>query len=60
MIRWIIGILVVMVLAAVIGADCLTCGQGASIRRNIRELLNSRTHNAERMQDKMTGVPRTP
>jgi len=40
MIRWIIGILVVMMLAAVIGADCLTCGQGDSIRRNIKELFS--------------------
>lgn len=43
MVRWIIGILVVMLLAAIVGADCLTCGQGDSIRRNIREMFNSRT-----------------
>jgi hypothetical protein len=51
MIRWIIGILVVMVLAAIVGADCLTCGQGDSIRHNIKELFNKPTA-PERMQDK--------
>jgi hypothetical protein len=52
MIRWIIGILVVMVLAAIVGADCLTCGQGDSIRSNIKELLNDKPVGPERMQDK--------
>ncbi len=55
MIRWIIGILVVMVLAAIVGADCLTCGQGDSIRHNIKELFNSKQAAPpppERMQDR--------
>lgn len=55
MIRWILGILAVMVLAAIVGADCLTCGQGDQIRSSIRELLNSRGNVGpapERMQDK--------
>ena len=55
MIRWIIGILVIMVLAAIVGADCLTCGQGDSIRRNIREMVNPNKPigpTPERMQDK--------
>jgi len=41
MIRWIIGILAIMVLAAIVGADCLTCGQGDQIRSNIKHLFNS-------------------
>jgi hypothetical protein len=52
MIRWIIGILLVMVLAAIVGADCLTCGQGDSIRSNIKELFNNKPVGPERMQDK--------
>jgi hypothetical protein len=40
MIRWIIGIMIVMVLAAVIGADCLTCGRSDLIRHNIKEMFN--------------------
>jgi hypothetical protein len=53
MIRWIIGILVVMVLAAIVGADCLTCGQGDRIRHNIREVFNPNgPAGPEKMQDK--------
>jgi hypothetical protein len=35
MIKLIIGILVVMILAAVAGVDCFTCGYGDSIRENL-------------------------
>ncbi len=54
MIRWILGILAVMILAAVVGADCLTCGQGDQIRSNIKQLFNPRPigPTPERMQDK--------
>lgn len=55
MIRWILGILCVMVLAAIVGADCLTCGQGDQIRSNLKGLFNSRGQLGpapERMQDK--------
>jgi hypothetical protein len=51
MIRWIIGILLVIVLAAIVGVDCLTCGQGNSIRNNIRSLFH-KINNIERIWDK--------
>ena len=41
MIRLIIGILVVMVLAAIVGVDCLTCGQGPTIRENVKSLFRT-------------------
>ena len=39
MLRFIIMVLAIMLLAALVGADCLTCGQGDNIRQNISKIF---------------------
>jgi hypothetical protein len=41
MLRTLLVILAIMVVAAIAGADCLTCGQGDSIRSNIKSLFST-------------------
>lgn len=40
MIRIILGILLIMLIAGIIGVDEFTCGHGPAIRKNIKSLFN--------------------
>lgn len=40
MIRIILGILLIMLIAGLIGVDTFTCGYGPTIRKNVESLFN--------------------
>lgn len=40
MIRFILGILLIIIIAGLVGIDELTCGYGSTIRKNVKSLFD--------------------
>lgn len=41
MIKFVLGILLIILVASLMNIDCLTCGQGEKVRRSIKTFTNT-------------------
>lgn len=55
MIRFILGILLIVIIAGLVGIDELTCGYGSTIRKNVKSLFE-KSKSPDTMKEKKNGL----